>query len=390
MKTFRIILRLLPLACCFAAGSCISTPTVKQGIFLIEGFLTNVPDSTVIGLYREDGNALLRISSDTVIGGRFSISDTISTKDSRKLMLMSDGPGFPGTWLNLWVASGEYIKINGEDRLLPLWKVQSRIPEQQTENGFMELCRPERIRSMELSAMEYSTFRSENFDWKTIDSLRKLSEPLDSLIWLAEIEHLKNTPVSRVWLEKYSDYASFLQWNKEFGHADLIRSLYPKLSPEDLSTDIGQEISGYINLPAIVNVGDDMADGDLFDIDGNLRHLSEFKGEYILLDFWSQWCGPCIESIPEMEEITGLYNGVMTVVSINQDPEDQWKEFVKENNMTGNQWNELRKGNTGLSAAYQIEGIPHYVLISPEGKVMEIWSGYGKGSLKRKLKELID
>lgn len=57
--------------------------------------------------------------------------------------------------------------------------------------------------------------------------------------------------------------------------------------------------------------------------------------------------------------------------------------------MTGIQWNELRKGRTGLAARYQAVGIPHYVLISPEGKVIAIWSGYGPGSLKAKLKEMI-
>ena len=47
-----------------------------------------------------------------------------------------------------------------------------------------------------------------------------------------------------------------------------------------------------------------MADGDLYDLDGNVRHLSEFKGKYILLDFWSQGCGPCLQSLPELEEVT--------------------------------------------------------------------------------------
>ena len=44
---------------------------------------------------------------------------------------------------------------------------------------------------------------------------------------------------------------------------------------------------------------------------------------------------------------------------------------------------------TGLAAAYQVHGIPHYVMISPEGTVLAMWRGYGKGSLKAKMKELI-
>ena len=79
----------------------------------------------------------------------------------------------------------------------------------------------------------------------------------------------------------------------------------------------------------------------------------------------------------------------MEVVSINQDTKDAWKSFVAEKGLKGNQWNELRSGNTGLAAAYQVRGIPHYVMISPEGKVKSIWAGYGPGILKAKVKELV-
>lgn len=161
------------------------------------------------------------------------------------------------------------------------------------------------------------------------------------------------------------------------------------MSEADKATEAGQIITGYMNLPETVNVGDEMADGDLYDLDGNVRHLSEFKGKYILLDFWSQGCGPCLQSLPELEEVTEQYKNQMVVVSISQDSEKSWKEFIAKKQLKGNQWNELLKGNTGLGAAYQVTGIPHYVMISPDGKVKQIWSGYGKGSLKAKMKELI-
>lgn len=49
------------------------------------------------------------------------------------------------------------------------------------------------------------------------------------------------------------------------------------MSEADKATEAGQIITGYMNLPETVNVGDEMADGDLYDLDGNVRHLSEFK-----------------------------------------------------------------------------------------------------------------
>lgn len=380
----------------FATGivltNCTSTPKVPAGEYLIEGELKNVPDSTVIELLKTEGKMLVSIHKDTVIQGRFSFHDTINGTDPQKLLLLSRSKGFPGTWLDVWLQSGKYVKITGEDCLLPLWKISSEVAEQQAANEYMALCASERKISMQLTAQEYDLFRAEKeqgLDWRKIDSLRALHDPLDSLIYLAELNYMKEAPVSAVWLDKYKLYSSFLQWKRKFGHQELIRSLYARMSETDKATEAGQEITAYLNLPKAVNVGDEMVDGDLYDLDGNVRHLSEFKGKYILLDFWSQGCGPCVASIEEMEEITMQYQDKMEVVSISQDSKDSWKAFVAERKLKGNQWNELRNGNTGLAAAYQVVGVPHYVMISPEGKVLRIWEGYGKGSLKAQMKELV-
>ena len=50
------------------------------------------------------------------------------------------------------------------------------------------------------------------------------------------------------------------------------------MSEADKQTETGQLITAYLNLPEEVNVGDEMVDGDLYDLDGNVRHLTEFKG----------------------------------------------------------------------------------------------------------------
>lgn len=373
-------------------GSCTSSPQVPAGTFLVEGFLKNVPDSTVLELMKEDGGLLKTLCKDTVIDGRFSFRDSIAGTEPVKRLLLVFSQGFPGTWADVWLQSGKYVKITGQDCLHPLWEITSDIPEQQYTNDFMALCSAERRQSLQWMAQEYDYIRAsrgKSPNWKAIDSLRMLHNPLDSLIYLAELNYMKQAPVTPVWLDKYKSYCSFLQWNKEFGHQDLICSLYARMSDAHKSTEAGREITAYINLPKIVGEGDEMVDGDLYDLDGNVRHLAEFKGKYILLDFWSQGCGPCVESLPEMEEVAELYKGKLEVVSISQDSKDSWKSFVAKRALKGNQWNELRSGNTGLSAAYQLKGIPHYVMISPEGKIKQVWSGYGKGLLKTKLQELL-
>ena len=367
MKTRQILGPLLMLQAMFFAAC---MPTVEEGRYLIEGQLKNVPDSTEIRLYRDEGNLFECVGQDTVLNGHFSFSDTISGAASRRMVLMVNGMGFPPSWLDVWVQSGSRSTVTGEDCLLPLWKVESDVAEQRAANEFKALCPVERKLRMQWMTQETDLFRRTRGNMAECrdltDSLRALSDSVEDIIYITELQYMQTAPVTAVWLHQLASYSAFLQYKPEFEHidrmTDLIRSLYTRLSEADKQTRDGRTITEYMNLPDTVGVGGDMADGDLYDTDGNLHRLSEFCGQYILLDFWSQGCGPCVQSLPEMEEITQMYKDKVAVVSISQDSEESWKQYVSHKRMKGNLWNELRNGNTGLAAAYQVNGIPHLLL----------------------------
>lgn len=364
--------------------------SVAANEYLIQGELANLPDSIVIGLYEEDGNILNCVLRDTLMNGQFSFRDTVST--TRKMLIMSDNRGFPGTWLEVWIAPGEYIEIKGQDKLVKTWEVVSGVPEQQEENRFTACAMAQQKELMQYMAAEYDWQRMMFIDhpgdrefesqaWAKIDSIRKLSMPLQQEIWKKEMEYMEEAPVSPVWMDRLLFFASMMKYKTIMPYKEEVKNLYARMSESDKQTDDGQEITAYVYPPTTVGVGDMMVDGDLYDANDSLRHISEFKGKFILLDFWSSGCGPCVESIPEMEKVMDLYKDKMTVISISEDPKARWKEYIKTKGMGGNQWNELRKGRTGLALSYQVRGIPHYVLIAPDGKIQDVWSGYGSGSL---------
>lgn len=318
--------------------ACSSNPSVPENEFLIEGKLTNVPDSSIIELRISDGRLLKEIARDTLINGTFMFRDTIAT-GVRELYLRSRSKGFPGTWMSVWVAPGEYIKVSGTDKLLQTWTIESDIPEQREENLFVQASFPEKRKVLQYSAQEYDIIHEmygehagdEEFEKNgraLIDSLRKLEEPLKDIIQQKELDYMKTAPVSSVWLNKYRLYAFCLQWNKKNPFIPEIKALYARMSEADKETVTGKEISE-------------------------------------------------------------MYKDKLSVVSINGDSKEDWIKFIADRKMTGNQWNELLKGRTGLMARYQVIGIPHYVLISPEGIVAQMWSGYAPGSLKGKLKEAV-
>ena len=368
--------------------------TVPANEYLIQGELANLSDSIVIGLYVDEGNIFNLVARDTLLNGKFSFRDTVSV--TKKMLIMSDNKGFPGTWLEVWIAPGEYIEIKGEDKLLKTWEVVSDIPEQAEENRFTACAMAQQKELMQHLAAEYDWQRMMFIDhagdqefekkgWAKIDSIRKLTTPLQQEIWKKELEYMKEAPISKVWIDKLLLYASMMKYETVMPYKEEVKSLYARMPETEKQTDAGQEITAYP--PSVAGIGDMMVDGELYDVNDSLRHISEFVGRFILLDFWSSGCGPCVESIPEMEKVIDTYKDRMTVISISEDPKARWKEYVKTKGMGGNQWNELRRGRTGLAVSYQVKGIPHYVLIAPSGKIQDMWSGYGSGSLLETVKK---
>lgn len=94
-------------------------------------------------------------------------------------------------------------------------------------------------------------------------------------------------------------------------------------------------------------------------------------------------------SFPETEEICRQYKDKLEVVGICIGTPEAMKEVLSEHQPAGHQWRQTASGTGGLAAVYLVNSIPHYVLISPEGKIIRMWKGYSKGFLKEKMKELV-
>ena len=382
---------------CLTALLTACAPQVADNEYLIAGTVTDVPDSTVVHLQKLNDQFFTAVACDTVMQGRFELRDTVSS--SQRLCLTINGKGYPNYLLNLWVAPGQYIELKGNGKLFPLWDVKSDIAEQQEENRFANYTRGPQKQILEYSIQESDILTElsgkkhqgdkeyQEAAWNKIDSIQRLSIPFMLERTRMEVECMKTAPVSQIWLEKletnatltrfaaadtaFQDYAAFIAPLKE---------LYMTLPDSIKQTATAQK--AYHALFPKIKAGDVMTDGTLYDPDGNEHHLAEFKGQYILLDFWSQTCGPCRRAIPELEEVARTYAGRLTVVCISTDPQEVWKQCLQIKGMKGIQWNELRNDGGGLQADYGVQGLPHYVLIAPDGKVKHVWAGYWKGVIR--------
>lgn len=105
-------------------------------------------------------------------------------------------------------------------------------------------------------------------------------------------------------------------------------------------------------------------------LDGSEFKLSNFKGNYVLLDYWGTWCGPCMAEIPKIKEYYNKYSDKnFVVVGVNSgDAVPRWKKTVEDNNYN---WEHIQTTNeTNLLVPFNVNSFPTKILIDPEGKII--------------------
>lgn len=121
-------------------------------------------------------------------------------------------------------------------------------------------------------------------------------------------------------------------------------------------------------------LGNEMPDFSFVDLNGKKRKFSEFRGKYILLDFWGFWCPPCREELPYLREAYKRYQSRgLEIVGMNTDEytPESIKKSLADNGMT---WTQARHDSIMELKDFQfrIESFPSTFLISPEGKILSM------------------
>jgi peroxiredoxin len=132
--------------------------------------------------------------------------------------------------------------------------------------------------------------------------------------------------------------------------------------------------------PKFIN-GEIAPDFTLQMADGSNFQLSNLKGQYVLLDFWGSWCGPCLQEAPDLKRLYDTFKGKnftdakgfeLVSVGIEQD-KNRWSAAISRFNMT---WqyhvSDFQNMDSPVAKQYGVRVIPTKFLINTEGVIVGV------------------
>lgn len=167
--------------------------------------------------------------------------------------------------------------------------------------------------------------------------------------------------------------------------------LFAKLSAPLRNSKEGLAFANRLYDKGPTSVGAYAPDFEQPDAQGNKVKLSDFKGRYVLLDFWASWCGPCRAENPEVVKAFTTYKDrSFTVLGVSLDKEDKreaWQQAIIKDGLVWTQVADLKGWNNSAAKLYDVRAIPQNYLIDPTGKIVA--KNLRGEALHAKLKELL-
>ncbi len=143
-----------------------------------------------------------------------------------------------------------------------------------------------------------------------------------------------------------------------------------------------------VNAMKITSIGQVAPEISLPDPDGKIVPLSSLRGQYVLVDFWAKWCGPCRRENPNIVRAYNAYKDKgFTVYGVSLDrTKDDWLQGIREDGLTWTHVSDLKFWQSEAAKTYNITAIPFSLLLDPEGKI--IAKNLRGAALDHKLEEI--
>jgi peroxiredoxin len=389
------------LALCAIAGQAQNSNSISPDSVIIEGIAKNMPDGTRFMVLQEGVQAM----QETIVkDGKFRIA--ISQKEKESILrLVQSGPT-----LEIYTEPGKKIKVIGDDaHSVNYWNVESDNFNQKEDNAYNQFIKE-----------KLPDFYEADNKWNLLNAILTeksmkgtiTQEDKDKVMPEARAAYQKSEELRK---EKYNaailDFMASRPFSKRmiteirmisiYDHTPAIvekaREIFKKFPQEAMNDRLVVETKAKLYAER-AKVGEQMKDFTLFDRELKTHQLSEFKGKYTILEFTWAGCGGCIFIKPFLEEFYKRNKDKAEVIAIYNDTKENWMKEGQEHKVSYQEWSDPERAAEPV-AAYDVNVFPTFVVIDPNGKVLDIAPGSAglfkvlehipDAELEKKLKESI-